>query len=636
MKKSCPLILLLMMVMVFSMGACRLTAGDTPKESVGYQDGNRFDYPNSALERFDYNGVKLSNDSDFKKEFNYAMEYLLQIPNDDLLKVMRIREGKDVAGSSFMGGWYDGGLWVAATFGQYVSSLARGYALTGDERLKQKATELIDGWAECISDDGFFYFSPDRETNSTHYTYDKVVLMCVDVYTYIGGEVGQRALQYLKTATDFAYGYLGRNRVPAGPNGPDSGQSVSGGNSDIEWYILSENLYRAYLATEDESYKTFGDVWNYEYFWSALNSGAGDKYFNVHAYSHTNSISGTALKYMLTKDKYYLSVLKNAYKMYQTYEVYPNGLYGTGERLVGTVKNLNDAINSNINNCEVPCNTWAGLKIVKYLTELTGEAEYLKWGEKLLYNGVLSMLPISDDSIMRGKTFYYANYQKDASKEYYGAAWPCCSGTYFMNLCDVADQIYFKDADSLYVANYISSKVENNYNGKNVYLTTEANFPEDNTVKMSINCTDKVNFNLNIRIPEWAKNYSVKLNGKPVNATIGDNGWCKVGNEFKKGDIIEITFDPEIYLEQIVDGDNSGVMAMYGSVYMVAKDADSSTITLKEGKSLSEYVVGVDSATIYVRDENDVLFKFVPYYTLGAGARYAGNLKLNIRGGVSQ
>lgn len=606
---------------------------DEDDEQLSYEKGNRFDYTNCTIQSFDYNGVRISNDSPFAQEFNYAMEYLLSIPDDDLLKVMRIREGKDVEDSEFLGGWYDGGLWVAATFGQYVSSLARGYAITGDERLKEKATNLIDGWADCISEDGFFYFSPDRNTNSTHYTYDKVVLMCLDVYTYIGGEVGERALGYLRTATEFAIDYLSRARKNAGPDGPHSGQSVEGGNSDIEWYILSENLYRAYLATGDEIYKSFADVWNYDYFWNALLTGDGTKYYNVHAYSHTNSISGAALKYMITGDTYYLNVLKKAYKMYNDYELYPNGMYGTGERLVGTVKDLNSAIASNINNCEVPCNTWAGFKITKYLTELTGSAQYMDWGEELLYNGVLGTLRIKDDSVRRGISFYYANYQKDASKQYYGASWPCCSGTYFMNLCDVADRIYFKDAENLYVANYVSSQVENNYGNRNVILTQKTNFPSDNIVEMTISCTSTVNFNLKLRIPEWSDTFTVRLNGNIVSGKADAEGWFTVAGQFADGDKIVLELNPTLALEQIVDGDNSSLMAMYGNVYMVAENAESTVITLDANKNISDYIVGTNGQVIYVRDENDFLFRFVPYYLLEEGAEYAGNLTLNYIGG---
>lgn len=601
-----------------------------PDEQLPYSAGNRFEYINTKLSRFDYNGVKLSLDSQFKREFNYAMEYLLSVPTDDLLKVMRVRENKDVPGSNYLGGWYDGGLWVAATFGQYVSGLARGYALTGDERLKDKATELIDGWADCISEDGFFYFSPDRLTNSTHYTYDKVVLMCVDVYTYIGGEVGERALEYLSTATDFAQGYLGTKRTPAGPNGPDSGQSQEGGNSDIEWYILSENLYRAYLASGDEKYKNFGDVWNYDYFWDALRNGYGGKYYNVHAYSHTNSISGNALKYMLTENDKYLENMLGAYDMYTNYELYPNGMYGTAERLVGTVRDLNTAIDSHSNNCEVPCNTWAGMKIVKYLTELTGDARFYGWGEKLLYNGVLGALRIKDDYVRRGISFYYANYQKNATKEYYGASWPCCSGTYFMNLCDVADQIYFKDEDSLYVANYIPSQAENNYGKRNVVLT-QTEVPSKNGAQFVISCTSTVDFDLKLRIPDYAQDYTIKLNGKTVESDIED-GWFTVGTTFKNGDIVTAEFDTELRCEQIVEGDDYGNMIMYGSVYMVAKDARVTSITFAEGKSVSDYIVGKDGDTFYVRDENDMDFTFVPYYSLGEGDKYAGNLTVVVKG----
>ena len=169
--------LALLVTVIGCLGACKNNSNSSSSgggndeegnETLPYDNGNRFLYPNTQIQRFDYNGVKISNDSPFRQEFNYALDFLLTIPTDDYLKNMRVREGMDVPGSTYLGGWYsDPNIWIAATFGQYVSSLARGYAITGDLRYKQKATELIDGWADTITKDGpnkgYFYFNMKYE-----------------------------------------------------------------------------------------------------------------------------------------------------------------------------------------------------------------------------------------------------------------------------------------------------------------------------------------------------------------------------------------------------------------------------------------------------------------------------------------
>ena len=656
---SCQIVLFLVVAGCF--GACQKKGKQTPStsdtstsepqpsemdvgdETLPYEAGNRFLYPNTLIQRFDYNGVKISNDSPFRQEFNYALDFLLTIPTDDLLKNMRVREGMDVPGSTYLGGWYsDSNIWIAATFGQYVSSFARGYAITGDERYKQKAIELIDGWADTITKDGpnkgYFYFNMkyEKESNSTHYTFDKAVLMCLDVYTYIGGEVGQRALGYLEQIVDFAIPYLGQDRHNASPGERHSGQTLPTEDekgADIEWYTLSENLYRAYLATGNTKYRDFADVWNYDYFWDNISNSLEERYlasyvYGVHAYSHINSLSGLGARGIVYNDEDSMEALARTYDYMQMVECYPNGFYGSGERLIGNQDNRNSAINSTTANAEVPCNGWAGLKISKYLTEMYGSAYYQDWAEKILNNGVLGSLRLKNDSTRRGITFYYANYRKDAVKEYYGASWPCCSGTYFLDLCDSIDHLYFKDKDSLYVTNYTSSEVTNNYNGYNVTLHVDADTYNDNEANMEIRCSDKVKFNLKLRNPENSPVKSVKINGEPINFAVDSDNWILVGSSFKNGDKIKVEFEYKLTLEYIEDGVESGMMAMYGSYYMVAENAPATRIFLAEGKEIADYVLGYGEDQIYVKDEHDQLFTFRPFYRLGEDAHYAGNLAL--------
>ena len=41
-------------------------------------------------------------------------------------------------------------------------------------------------------------------------------------------------------------------------------------DGSTEWYTLSENLYRAYLVTGDDRYRTFAKVWEYTPYWKHL------------------------------------------------------------------------------------------------------------------------------------------------------------------------------------------------------------------------------------------------------------------------------------------------------------------------------------------------------------------------------
>ena len=85
------------------------------------------------------------------------------------------------------GGWYDRspdfappgnltGFIPGHSFGQYVSALARGYAVSGDARAKAKVDRLIAGFAPTISP--AFY----KDYPLPAYTYDKLVIGLIDAH----------------------------------------------------------------------------------------------------------------------------------------------------------------------------------------------------------------------------------------------------------------------------------------------------------------------------------------------------------------------------------------------------------------------------------------------------------------------
>ncbi len=196
------------------------------------------------LDAFDYRGVTLDGGR-LRWQLDEVRDYYLRIPNDDLLKGFRQRAKMPAPGKD-LGGWYSSDTFHV--FGQILSGLARLYAATGDDACKEKVDALVSGWGQCIAADGYFYYSV--KPNAPHYIYDKIVGGLVDAHLYCGN---QEALGYLRRITDWAVKNLDRSRRTA-----DTG---------TEWYTLSENLYRAYLATGDPVFRDFAEVWEYHEYW---------------------------------------------------------------------------------------------------------------------------------------------------------------------------------------------------------------------------------------------------------------------------------------------------------------------------------------------------------------------------------
>jgi uncharacterized protein len=209
---------------------------------------------------------------------------------------------------------------------------------------------------------------------------------------------------------------------------------------------------------------------------------------------------------------------------------------------------------------------WAGFKLAKYLIEFTGEARYGDWIEKLFYNGIGAALPMTG----RGRTFYYANYTVGRpAKGYYGAAFPCCSGTYFQDVTEYHDLIYFKDATSLCVNLYLPSEAVWKSGEAEVKLVQETNYPEADRVSLKLELNRPAEFALKFRVPGWARDVSVSVNGARQDAAATAGTWAVLSRRWHSGDTVEIHI-PLSFREQAVDVQHPHrVAALRGPVVMV-------------------------------------------------------------------
>lgn len=593
------------------------------KEKLPYEIGNRFEYPNQKIQSFDYLGVELL-DSPLKKQYDATIDFFLSIPNDDLLLQVRQRAGVDADGN-IMNGWFSGGGFCGSTFGQWLSAFSRFYAVTKDERIKEKATYLMEEWGSLIEDDGFFYFNPIKSANTWHYTYDKMVLGLTDMYVYMGNN---NAIKYLEKITDWAAENLRtKKRLPS----PESivGE-FSPGTNDNEWYTLPENLYRAYLATGNEKFLNFADEWLYDTYFNALRNQDNSYWTGLHAYSHVNVVGSAALAYMVKGDEKYKDTIIGFYEAFSKYEFFPSGGYGVGEGLQGDRGTLVEDLRNNINTFETPCSTWAAFKLGRYLIGSTGEAKYGDWIEKSVYNGIYAALPMEDTEAKRGKTFYYANYtDKSGSKEYFAAEWPCCSGTFPLSVSEYPNLIYMKDAESLYVNLFVPSKVTALYNDKLIELVQTTNYPEENQINFKVNCTDKVNVNLKIRVPGWTENdIPVEINGKKSKDLKIENGWLILGNEWKNGDEIKVVIPMEVKTEMIDEEYPEDISLMYGPVMLVAKDAQGAVINMT-GENIEKNILRKeDGLAFYLKDDSGKEYNIVPFYSTKENEKYITFFKI--------
>jgi hypothetical protein len=435
----------------------------------------------------------------------------------------------------------------------------------------------------------------------------------------------------LERTTDWGVRHLDRSRKP--PSGYDTQ------GFPVEWYTLSENLYRAYQLTGDSKYKNFGDLWHYDHYWGMFTEKVPLDVRGYHAYSHVNTLSSAAMTYAVTGDPEYLKTIVNAYDHFQRVQCYATGGYGPTERLAAADGSLGRSLEEENNTFETPCGAWSIFKLGSYLMQFTGEARYGDWIEKLVYNGIGAALPMAP----KGKTFYYSDYRlgppeplASARKVYYWDPYPCCSGTYIQAVADYHNIIYFKDATGLYVNLFVPSEVTWSQGGTEIKVTQETSYPESDTTSLTVQAPNSVAFELRVRVPGWSEGTSVQINGGKADIPSQPGTWTTIRRTWQAGDRVSIQIPMRLRLVPIDTQHPSRSALMYGPVVLVQDGRYTRQPNLnRNGSDLAKRIVQADKPLEFkvVDDLPPSPFMpstgaIMPFYRIAAGVPYRMYLDL--------
>ena len=556
-----------------------------------------------SLYPLNYEGVHLL-EGRFKKQFTDTRDYYFGIPDDDILKGFRRQADLPSPGQD-MGGWCSRSTGVV--FGQWLSGMARMSKAAGDTDLRDKAVHLMTEWGKALP-----------RLKYGHYGYEKYVCGLVDLLEYAGRS---DALPLLEHITDWAAENLNRRRKPATDEDSQGGYFTGG----IEWYTLPENLYRAYQLTGNDKYRDFADLWLYPEYWGMFTGKTPPAPYGFHGYSHVNTLSSAAMTYAVTGDPVYLKTIVNAYDYFQKTQCYATGGYAPGEKLMPPDGSLGESIVVEPNtrflrrfvgrSFETPCGTWAVFKLVRYLIEYTGEARYGDWMEQLLYNGIGAAPPLSH----RGRIFYYADYRlMGGSKFYYPDPWPCCSGTYLQSIADYPNIIYFRDEAGLCVNLYVPSEVTWDHDGHEITVTQRTDYPESDTISLTLHMKTQACFNLRFRVPGWSSGLSVSVNGDTVATTTESGSWAEILRLWNSGDQVTIRIPMEPRLIPIDKQHPHRVALACGPVVLV-RVQETSRVASRE--HLTEWISSMERPLEF-RTRAETTGRFVPFYRVEYGVPY--------------
>ncbi|HUL35244.1 MAG TPA: beta-L-arabinofuranosidase domain-containing protein [Candidatus Eisenbacteria bacterium] len=510
------------------------------------------------LSVFPYASVQLL-ESHFRDQFENNHKLFLNLNEDGMLKPFRKREGLPAPGPD-MGGWYDDAddfnektnfhAFIAGhSFGQYVSGLARAYAVTGSKPTKEKVHRLVKGFGATVEPSGKFYV----DYRLPGYTFDKTCCGLIDAHEFAADP---NALDVLKRATDAVLPHLPEKALSRAEQEARPHKSIA--YTWDETYTLPENFFLAYRRSGDKRYRELGERYIYHEYYDAL-AANHNALPGMHAYSHVNTLSSAMQAYLVLGEEKYFRAASNGLRMVRE-QSYVTGGWGPNEAFVVPGKGLLGAsLGTTHSSFETPCGAYGQFKITRYLLRVTRDSSYGDSMEQVLYNTIAGAKPIQPD----GTSFYYSDYNRDdAKKVYYKDKWPCCSGTFPQLTADYGISSYYQAKDGVYVNLFLPSKLTWSQSGAQCTLTQTTNYPTANTTQMAFELSRPETFTVYVRVPAWADAKTrVSVNGKRVEGEVTPGKFFAVSRTWKSGDRIEYEIGMPVRL-QAVDDQNPQLVAL--------------------------------------------------------------------------
>lgn len=290
---------------------------------------------------------------------------------------------------------------------------------------------------------------------------------------------------------------------------------------------------------------------------------------NLHGVNVAQGFREPATYYMYTGDENMLKATYNNFNvMREEYGQVPGGMYGADENARFGYFDPRQGAET--------CALVEQMASDEILMGITGDSFWADHCENVAFNSfTASMMPdmrslryltspnmaISDEKLhgpsidnnLRGM-LSMSPFSSRCCQHNHGMGWPYYAEHLIMATTDNGV------ATMLYAANVTTAKVAD---GKEVTITETTNYPFDETVSLTIGTKGEVSFPLYLRIPAWAKDCSVKVNGQSQPVGEANGKYIRLERTWANGDVVELVL-PMTVSSQVWQQNKASVSVDYG------------------------------------------------------------------------
>lgn len=452
-------------------------------------------------------------------------------------------------------GWLggDGDGWERGPY--WLDGLVPLAYLLEDENLKAKAQKWIEWSLNNQRTDGYFGPKPFEkkpepiqgvQRSPRKDWWPKMVMLKVLKQYYMATE-DERVLDLMTNYFRYQLKHL--------PDQPLGHWSYWGNRRGAENLMM---VYWLYNRTGDDFLLELGDLIHSQTFdWAGVFGNGTIAQLNpvpdLHTVNIAMGLKAPIIYFQQDPKEEYIRAVKDGLADLRSVHGFVTGLFGADENLHG---------NSPTQGTEL-CTVVEMMYSFEQMTRITGDTYFADYLEKVAYNA----LPTQHDDAYQTRQYFQQPNQVEVSHQTrnffndgnaqlcYGVltGYPCCTTNMHQGWPKLVQNLWLAThnnglAAMVYTSSEVTARVGD---GTEVKIIEETDYPFDETINFTVQTPNSVSFPLELRIPGWAKDPTIKINGKAWNKAEAKAGqMVSLERNWSDGDTVTLQLPMEIRLSR--------------------------------------------------------------------------------------
>lgn len=265
----------------------------------------------------------------------------------------------------------------------------------------------------------------------------------------------------------------------------------------------------------------------------------GEKPYNMHGVTMSEFLKLPIMLYAATGNVWYKQLAVSSLDRLYEEDGLPDGLFTSAEWLQGR------GIRHSHETCNAIDMSWT----LGYFLEILQDARYADMIEKIVFNAGAGSVTEDFKALQYYSSVnqFLATGTSNHNKDNYCSTWmayrpthqtECCAGNIHRLYPNYAARMWLCSPDGVVAALYGPSAFRYN---DDLTFVEETEYPYGETIKFKVNASKgKHSAVLTLRIPQWCKEASLKVNGKPVKTKTEAGTFVDLDRQWKDGDCIEL------------------------------------------------------------------------------------------------